>query len=275
MTADVAVDPSLVRSSYLSLEGGSTLALLTLDRAEQMNPLDHPSVLALRDAIESALARDDVRAIALTGAGRAFSAGGDMKKYLQLQGDRHAFTRFLLDLHGVFDSLATCRVPTIALVNGIAIAGGMELVLACDVAFAAQSARIGDAHLPFGQMGGGGVLSRLPRRVGSHRARELIFSGRILPADEAAAWGLVNRVVPDADLIAAAVDLGNDIARKSPLAVANVKRVLAQIDFHGLGLDDALAFEREVTIDYCLDSQDAREGLEAFSAKRRPEFRGV
>lgn len=268
-------DPAPVRSSDLPLGGGTTLALITLDRAEQMNPLDHPTVLALREAIDRALARDDVRAMAFTGEGRAFSAGGDMKKYLELQSDQEEFTRFLEDLHGVFDTLASCPVPTIALVNGIAIAGGLELMLACDVAFVAQSARIGDAHLPFGQMGGGGVLSRLPRRIGPHRARELIFSGRMLPATEAAEWGLVNRVVPDDQLVAAGVDFGNEVAAKSALAVANVKRVLAGVESQGLGLEDALAFEREVTIDYCVHSHDAREGLAAFSAKRRPEFKGV
>ena len=272
--SQVAVEPAVVRSTFVPLEGGTSLALLTLDRAEQMNPLDHQTVLALRDAIDTSLARPDVRAIAFTGEGRAFSAGGDMKKYLALQSEREAFTQFLTDLHGVFDSLSACRVPTIALVNGIAIAGGIELMLACDVAFAAEGARIGDAHLPFGQMGGGGVLTRLPRRIGSHRARELIFSGRMLPAHEAADWGLVNRVVPDDGLLGAAVDFANEIAKKSPLAIANVKRVLDKIEFGGLGLDDALAFEREVTIDYCLHSHDAREGLEAFFTKRRPDFRG-
>lgn len=270
----VTLDRSAVRTTLVPLDGEAVLALLTLNRAEQMNPLDHQTVLALRDAIATALERDDVRALAFTGSGRAFSAGGDMKKYLALQSDRADFTRFLDDLHGVFDSLSSCRVPTIALVNGIAIAGGLELMLACDIAFAAEGARIGDAHLPFGQMGGGGVLSRLPRRIGDHRARELIFSGRMLEAAEAVDWGLVNRVVPDEELLAAGIAFGNEIARKSPLAVANVKRVLERIEVEGLGLTDALAFEREVTIDYCLHSRDAREGLEAFSAKRRPVFRG-
>jgi enoyl-CoA hydratase/carnithine racemase len=266
---------SVVQLSLHGLDGrGARLALLTLNRPDQLNPLDHAMVLALRAGLSEAVSADGVRLVAFTGAGRAFSAGGDMKQYLRLQSDPVVFPRFLSDVHELFDSLSACPLPVIALVNGIALAGGLELVLACDVAIAAESARIGDAHLPYGQMGGGGVLSRLPRRIGSQRARELIFSGRLLPAQEAAEWGLVNRAVPDDQLLRAGLDLGTELAAKSPLAIANVKKVLHRAEFDGLDLASSLAYEREVTVDYCLHSRDAREGLEAFSAKRQPQFTG-
>lgn len=271
------MDPdSTVRLSYHPLGAADrVLALITLDRPAQMNPLDHDTVTALREGLAQARSNDTVRAIAFTGAGRAFSAGGDMKKYAVLQDDPVGFPRFLSDLHGFFDSLADCPVPVIALVNGLAIAGGLELLLACDVVIASDKAQIGDAHLPFGQMGGGGVLSRLPRQVGRQKARELIFSGRVLDAQEAREWGLVNSVVPADELLAAGIAFGAEVASKSPLAIANVKRVMIRADVEGLGLADSLELERDVTIDYCLTSADAREGLAAFAAKRRPEYRGA
>ena len=268
-------DATVLLSHHKLDDHGAVMALVTLNRPEQMNPIDHPTVVLLRERMAEALRNPAVRMVAFTGAGTAFSAGGDMKKYIQLQSDPVAFPQFLDDLHGFFDSLAACPVPTVALVNGVAIAGGIELILACDVAIASARGRIGDAHLPFGQMGGGGVLSRLPRQVGRQKARELIFSGRILPAQEALEWGLVNGVVPADELLAAAIEFGRDVAKKSPLAVANVKKVMNRIEVEGLGRDAALEYERAVTADYCLNSTDAREGLEAFSAKRRPVFQGV
>ena len=133
----------------------------------------------------------------LTGAGRAFSAGGDLKSYVELQRDPVAFPRFVADIHRVFGRLRDLPVPVVALVNGVTAAGGLELLLNCDFALVARSARIGDGHLNFGQMGGGGVLTLLPRVVGLQRASELIFSGRFLSADEAVEWGLAVRCVED------------------------------------------------------------------------------
>ena len=110
--------------------------------------------------------------------------------------------------------------------NGVTAAGGLELLLNCDFAIVARSARIGDAHLNFGQMGGGGVLTLLPRAIGRARAAELVFTGRFLDADEAADWGLVNRVVDDDALLAAGAELVAEFATKSPLAMANAKDVM-------------------------------------------------
>jgi enoyl-CoA hydratase/carnithine racemase len=148
------------------------------------------------------------------------------------------------------------------------------LVLNCDFAVIARSARIGDAHLNFGQMGGGGVLTLLPRAVGRARANELIFSGRFLDADEAVAWGLASRVVDDDTLLDTGVDLAEGIAEKSPLAVANAKHVLQSVWSANTTIDDGLRIERERNDEYCLTSHDAREGLEAFAEKRRPRFEG-
>ena len=251
------------------------LAMLTLDRPEELNPLDHDTIRALNKALD-VLDRDPrIRAIAVTGAGRAFSAGGDMKKYRTLQRDPLGFPAFLTDLHGLLAAMGAAATPVVALVNGIAVAGGIELLLACDFAVAARSARIGDAHLPYGQMGGGGSLTLLPRTVGPSRARELVFTGRLLPAAEAKEWGLVSRVVPDADLLAAGIEIGRGLAARSPLAVANAKRTLNAAYWDGTAITAGLRLERETAARYGLTSADAHEGLAAFAEKRSPRYTGA
>lgn len=251
------------------------LAVVTLSRPDELNPLDWDTVLNLESALD-ALNRDvDVRVVAITGAGRAFSAGGDMKKYQQLQRHPVEFPQFLADIHRTFLKISTYSKPCVALLNGIAVAGGIELVLSCDFTIAARSATIGDAHLSFGQMGGGGVLTLLPRCVGPMRARELVLSGRLLTAEEAREWGLVSTVVDDGMLLEAAREFAAGICKKSALAVANAKRTLNAGLFEGTGVDSAMRLEREVTARYCLTSQDAHEGLSAFAGKRKPQFTGV
>ncbi len=249
-------------------------ALLTLDRTSSLNAIDGEMIETLDSALDEVEADSEVRVVLVTGAGRAFSAGGDMKKYIELQRDPVAFPRFVEELQRVFGRLRRLRVPALALVNGVTAAGGLELLLGCDFAIAARSARIGDAHLNFGQMGGGGVLSLLPRLVGWQRATELVFSGRLLEADEAARWCLVSRVVEDDSLLAAGLEFAESVARKSPLAVANAKRVMTAAWEQRIPLAASLQLEREINSLYCLLSEDAREGLAAFSEKREPRFRG-
>jgi enoyl-CoA hydratase len=224
--------------------------------------------------LDEVAADPSVRALLVTGAGRAFSAGGDLKAYIALQRDPVAFPAFVADVHRVFGRLRALRVPAIALVNGVAVAGGLELLLNCDLAFAAESASIGDGHLNFGQMGGGGSLTLLPRLVGLQRACELIFTGKLLTATEAESWGLVSRCVADDALLDTGLSFAQEVARKSPLAIANAKHVVNAIWADALALEPGLRFERERNAFFCLTSEDAPEGLSAFSEKRRPQFKG-
>lgn len=267
-------DAAPLRACHHALDDRSAVAVLTLDRPEQLNPIDLAMLGALDDALTAVEADARVRAVLLTGAGRAFSAGGDMKRYVELQRDPVGFPQFVGELHRVFGRLRALGVPVVALVNGVTAAGGLELVLSCDFAIAAESARIGDAHLNFGQMGGGGVLTLLPRAIGRARALELVLSGRFLSAHEAAEWGLVNRVVPDAELLEAGLAFCRGLAEKSPLAAANAKQVLNALWADNGSVDAGLRYELERDVYYCLTSHDAPEGLAAFAEKRPARYTG-
>jgi enoyl-CoA hydratase len=257
------------------LEGGDEVAVtLVLNRPDQLNAIDWPMLDALDHALDDVVDDRSVRGVLVTGAGRAFSAGGDLVGYQTLQRDRERVPRFVAELHRIFGRLRELPVPAVALVNGVTAAGGLELLLNCDFALAARSARIGDAHLNFGQMGGGGALTLLPRAVGRARAAELVFSGRFLDADEAVEWGLVNRVVDDDALLGAGAELLAGFATKSPLAMANAKDVMMSLWADNGSVDLGLRYERERNAYYCLTSDDAVEGLAAFAEKRPPEFRG-
>ncbi|MGI5131078.1 enoyl-CoA hydratase/isomerase family protein [Pseudonocardia sp. CA-107938] len=249
---------------------GAQLGLVRLDEPDRLNPLSWAAFRQLHAGLAELEADDAVRVVAITGTGRAFSAGGDLRAYLTLQRDPVALPRYFDDVAEALEMPSSMGKPVIALVNGVAVGGGLELVLSCDFAIAARSARLGDGHANFGQMGGGGALSVLPQVIGLPRAKELTFSGRLLGSAEALAWGLVNRVVEDDELMAAALDFGVEVAGHSPLALAEAKRVMTQ----NARSAAAAQVERETVMRYLLTSHDAPEGLRAFAEKRRPHFTG-
>lgn len=249
------------------------LGLVTFNRPDQRNPIAWSTVKLLWSIIEKLADDETVRVIAITGQGPAFSAGGDLKGYLKLQRDELGFMAFLQDFHRLCNYIQfEVPKPVIALVNGVTGAGGTEILLACDFSYAAKSARIGDARLNFGQMGGGGVLGRLPRQINPNLAREILFTGKFFEAEECLRMGLVNRVVLDDQLLDAGLEFANIVATKSPLALRNMKHVCNR----GLTmrLEDALLLEMQVTHHYCVTSHDSYEGLQAFAQKRKPLFTG-
>lgn len=261
----------LVVAENVSLDDrGQLAAVIRFNRPDQLNAISWETQRLLAKHLAAAEADPLVRVVLITGTGRGFSAGGDIKAYATLQADAQAFTEFVDDYCRLLDGIAGMTKPVIALVNGICAAGGTELLLGCDFAWAAESARIGDMHINFAQIGGAGALARMPRLVGSARALELVFSGRMLGAQEALSWGIVNRVVPDADLLPDALEFARVLASKSPTAVHYMKKTI----WSGLETDmpGALRIERDNALEYCLTRPDSMEGIHAFIEKRDPEF---
>lgn len=251
---------------------GARAVVVYFNRPDQLNAINWDVLRELDSALQDADRDPSVRTILLTGRGRAFSSGGDLNSYLTLQKDPQKFQAFLDDFLRVAGSIKYLRKPVVALVNGVTAAGGLEILLACDFAYAAESARIGDAHLTYAQMAGAGSLSLLPRIVGPFRARELFFSARLLGAAEALDWGLVTKVVPDDALLRTGIEFAESVGSKSPTAVANAKYAMNAGWADGTGLEAALRIERERASLYILTEPDSMEGLQAFAEKRKPSF---
>ncbi|MGV0768724.1 enoyl-CoA hydratase/isomerase family protein [Mycobacterium syngnathidarum] len=252
---------------------------LCLNRPEVLNALNGALLTELRDAIADASADPDVWVIALTGAGRAFSAGGDLKFVL---GERDGSASgpekpAIDDMDGVaisvetFAALRECPKPVIAAVNGPAVAGGFELLLFCDVIFAAESASFADGHSKYGLLPGGGGAAALPRRVGLHRAKALLFSGDSQSGDTMRDWGMVYEVVPDDQLRPKVEEYCRKLADKSPLVLRGMKEVAnASLDNH-----EAMALRHEMLVlRNHMNSYDFHEGLTSFTEKRQPVFEG-
>lgn len=253
-------------------EAQGCVRILTLNRPDKFNPLDWQSVKALTAALRRA--EDDVqcRIVIVTGAGKAFSAGGDLEGYIGLYQRPEDFQSFLDDFFVLLDTIERSSRVVIAAVNGHCVAGGLELALACDVVVVAREARIADGHLNFGQLPGAGGSQRLPRAIGALRAKYLILTGRAIDGVEAERIGLASLAVPHAELMATVLALAADMAGKSALGLAMAKRLVD--DGMALPLDAALRMEIERVHGYATRSHDAMEGLMAFREKRTPAFEG-
>ncbi len=200
-------------------------AVLTLNRPKVLNALDDQTYLALDSALAGLEGREDVRALILTGSGeRAFCAGADLRYMRALDGETRQ--QFILLTYRVTNRLASFPRPTIAGLRGYVLGGGFELAMACDLRVAGADTQFGLPEITLGSVPGSGGLQRLPLLVGPTRARELIFTGRRLSADEALAWGLVNRVVPPEEVLKAASEMAQTVAGHNPIAIEHAKLAL-------------------------------------------------
>ena len=248
-------------------DGG--IARIVLNRPDRLNAIS-PELLQDLDRVCAAVESDaGARVVTLTAAGRAFCAGADLRAVKELSPDAARWEAFIGLWHRVFDRIEALPLPVIAGVHGLALAGGLELVLVADLVVADEAARIGDQHANFGLVAGGGGSQRLPRLIGARRAKELMLLGGWLSAAEALAWGLVNRVVAAGTVPAAVEEMAATLAAGSGSANRTVK-TLVNGSFDA-DLAEGLARERRLVAQH-MRSADAAEGLRAFAEKRKPVF---
>ena len=258
----------------IGLEKQGDVAWITLNNPDSMNALSGPMLEQLAGVVDGLHEDVGVRCVVIAGAGKAFCAGGDLQGFREDLA--HPTTdRFIAKLsyaQDVFDRIEALPMPVIAAVNGYAIAGGLELILCCDMIVAAESARIGDGHARYGLIPGGGSSARLPRKIAANRANYMLLSAELLPAATLEQWGLVNMVTPDGELLEATGKLATSIARHSPLGLRVIKHLLRTSMETTCG--QAARAEIDAFAAYAR-SEDLAEGLAAFAEKRKPSFIGM
>lgn len=249
-------------------------AWLTLDRPDSLNALSGDMLRDLDGAVRQIRESGRVRCVILSGAGKAFCAGGDLRGF-KADVDAGATQELIEKLdyaQQVFDAIETLPMPVIAAVQGYAIAGGLELLLCCDLVLAGASARIGDGHARYGIIPAGGCSARLPRKIAANHANFMLLTAELLSATTLAHWGLVNEVVADEALLERAGQIAQQIAAHSPLGLGIIKKLLR----NGRDASQAQAAQAEIqAFRSYAHSQDFAEGLAAFAQKRQPTFKGA
>lgn len=243
------------------------IAQITMNRPEALNALSGTVIRELSQAIESLEADRRIRAVVLTGAGKAFVAGADIAYMAGLSAEEACL--FSRDTDGVYEQIRTSPKIYIAAVNGFALGGGCELALACDLCVASEHAKFGLPEVGLGILPGGGGTQRLSLRVGAAKAKELILTGEHIRSGEALEIGLVNRVVPAGELLSYAYDLAARILKNAPLAVKYAKQCIQQSE--AAALQSGITYENAL-FGLCFAARDQKEGMTAFLEKRRPDF---
>lgn len=247
------------------------LLLVTLNRPQRANAMNTTmgkEIIALFSALEAA--PDAFRCVILTGAGdRAFCAGADLKERDGMDDDAFARQHYMFER--MMRALLACPPPLIGALNGAAFAGGLEIAMSCDFCYAAEGARFALTEVTRGIMPGGGGTQHLPRAIGARRAKEAIFTGEPFSAEEALAWGIVNRICASGRVLEEALATARRIAANAPISIRQAKK---SID-HGLQTDLRTGMHFEIEAYYQLiPTEDRREGIAAYNEKRVPQFRG-
>lgn len=263
---------------FVTYEVAEHIATITLNEPEKLNPMSKGIQADTIAALHEANIDRAVRVVIITGAGRGFSAGGDVRQ-LGDSGDRlyggppGPFDRrlWLKQTQKMVLAIRECEKPVIAAVNGVAAGGGCDIALACDIRIASDRARFGEVFARIGLFPGTGGTYLLPRTVGIAKALEMIWTGDLIDANEAERIGLVSRVVPHDDLMSEVLAFARRLAEGPPLALSLAKAAV----YRGLDLDIAAAFDYASTAEaITLTSADHREGVKALQERRKPNFEG-
>jgi enoyl-CoA hydratase/carnithine racemase len=257
--------------SPVIVERRGAASWLTLHRPDRLNAVSQPLYEQLVEVVADAESDDAVRVLVVTGAGRAFCAGADLKAHAAAERSDRERRDYARAAQRANLALQRCRKPVIAAVNGAAIGAGLELALSCDFILVAADAKLRFPELALGTFVGGGVTHTLPERVGMARARALLMLGDFFTGEQAAAMGLANRAAPADHIPELATALAERLARQAPIPMAHAKRLLRRA--RRLGRRQLMAAEARALAD-CMGTQDWKEGIAAQREKRAPDYHG-
>lgn len=245
------------------------IATITMNRPKSLNSMNDGLINGLHEALDKAVSDAEVRAIVLTGNGKAFCAGGDLSYLNGLAGTAEK-KAFIAKVGDVAKRITTIEKPVIAYVNGVTAGAGVNLMLACDLVYASSKARFGESFAKVGLIPDCGGLYFLPKAIGVHKAKELMFTGDLIDACTAKELGMLNHVYEDAELKDKVYEMAARLAASAPLAIGLTKKYLNNT---ALTLDEVLAIE-ETTQSLLMGTDDCKEGIAAFYEKRAPKFTG-
>jgi len=244
------------------------IGILSINRPKELNALNTATLDELEKAIDMVISDDDVYVLIITGEGRAFVAGADISEMKDM--DVAAARQFSKKGINIFRKIELMEKPVIAAVNGYALGGGCELALCCDIRIASQKAKFGQPEVKLGIIPGFGGTQRLIRVVGVGKAKEMIFTGEMIDADEAYRIGLVNKVVPEDKLMDEAISMAKTIANNGQIAVRNAKTAINM--GREADLETGQSIENSL-FGVCFSSEDQKEGMAAFLEKRQPNYK--
>ncbi len=256
------------KSVLLEKRGG--IATITLNRPDAMNSLNQELVDDFLAALSSVQQDPEVRAIVLTGSGKAFCAGGDLFYLVSIKGEIAA-RKFIEQAGSIITAIMEMEKPVIAMVNGVAAGAGFNLALACDIIFCSKTARFGQSFIKVGLIPDCGGLYLLPRAVGTHKAKELMFTAELIDAETALELGIINQLLEPELLVAATYEFAERMVKAAPIAVGLIKKMVNRSG--NIDLASTLEFEADHQAK-CMQTEDHQEGVKAFKEKRAPLFHG-
>jgi len=256
----------------LTVEKRGAIGWIVFDQPAKKNAINGAMWRGIPPAMQGFEADPEVRCVAFRGAGsEAFAAGADISEFEKVRADKSAVSEYDGLLDRVLHSIQDARKPSVAMIHGFCLGGGLEIALACDLRYCGQSAQFGSPAAKLGLAYNVEGHKRIIETVGHARAREIMFLGRRYPADEALQMGLVERVLPDAELESYVADVLKTLAGNAPLAIANSKTIIEEFVKSAGTPDEAVM---HAAMERCTKSEDYKEGRKAFMEKRKPQFKG-